>query len=482
MENLHLLINALCKQPSETTWLEFKENNCDPEMIGADISALANSAALAEKSHAYMIWGVNDVTHEIVGTQFCPQTAKKGNQELENWLRGLLSPNADFEFHGIQIDNKAVVVLIICRAVNQSVKFKKADYIRVGSCTKKLADHPELQAKLWERLRTTQYEDLLAKTDLTADQSLQLIDWSLYFELKEEPQPTTQEGILHYMLEEGIVVSQDNGLYAISNMGAILFAKNLTNFPSISRKAVRVVQYEGNDRLSMLKEDIGKRGYAVGFVGLLHFIGALLPSKETIRNGLRETTSTYPSLAIRESIANALIHQDFSVTGTGPVVEIFDKRIEITNPGTPLVDVFRIIDNPPKSRNEKLAALMRRLGMCEELGTGWDKIAISCEIYQLPAPKIYVYESNTKVTLFSDAPFSSLSPEEKLWSVYLHACIKQVSGEYVTNSSLRERFGLSDSSSATVSRLIKEAVSEKLIKALDPSTSPKHMKYLPIWA
>lgn len=482
MEHLHLLVDTLRKLPSETTWVEFKKDNCDPKMIGEDISALANSATLAEKGHAYMIWGIDNDTHEVVGTHFHPQTTKKGGQEIENWLRGLLSPNADFEFRSVQIDNKAVVVLIICRAVNQSVKFEKTDYIRVGSYTKKLADYPELQAKLWERLRATRYEDLLAKTDLTIDQSLALLSWPLYFELKEEPQPTNQDGVLHYMIEEGILVHQDNGLYAISNMGAILFAKRLADFPSISRKAVRVVQYEGNDRLSMLKEDIGGKGYAVGFVGLLQFINALLPSKEVIRGGLRETTSSYPPLAIREAVANALIHQDFSITGTGPVVEIFDKRIEITNPGTPLVDVFRIIDNPPKSRNEKLATLMRHLRICEELGTGWDKIAISCELFQLPAPRIQVYESNTKVTLFSDAPFSSLSPEEKLWSVYLHACIKQVSNDYVTNRSLRDRFGLNDTASATVSRLIKEAVSKKLIKPLDPHTSPKHMKYLPIWA
>lgn len=102
------------------------------------------------------------------------------------------------------------------------------------------------------------------------------------------------------------------------------------------------------------------------------------------------------------------------MTGTGPVVEIFEKRIEITNSGTPLVDVRRIIDNPPKSRNEKLASLMRRLRMCEELGTGWDKIVITCELYQLPAPKIELFEDSTRVTLFSEMPFSNISMEDKL--------------------------------------------------------------------
>lgn len=146
------------------------------------------------------------------------------------------------------------------------------------------------------------------------------------------------------------------------------------------------------------------------------------------------------------------------------------------------MDVRRIVDNPPKSRNEKLAELMRRLRMCEELGTGWDKIVIACELLQLPAPKIVLYQENTRVTLFADLPFTSISPEDKLWACYLHACVKQVQGEQLTNKSLRERFGVAESSSASISRLIKEAVEKKIIKPLDPDTAPRYMKYIPFWA
>ena len=232
----------------------------------------------------------------------------------------------------------------------------------------------------------------------------------------------------------------------------------------------------------MLKEETVSKGYVVGFEGIIKYIDALIPTQEIIVKAMRERKSAYPILAIREAIANALIHQDFSITGTGPVVEIFKNRMEITNPGIPLVDIKRIIDNPPKSRNEKLAALMRNLRMCEELGTGWDKIVIACELLQLPAPKIEVYEESTRVTLYTEVPFTNLSMEEKLWACYLHACIKQVQGEYLTNSTLRERFGLMESSSGSISRLIKEAVQCKLLKPLDPTTAPRYMKYIPIWA
>lgn len=165
------------------------------------------------------------------------------------------------------------------------------------------------------------------------------------------------EGICHYLDEESILVKQSNGLYAITNLGAILFAKRLNDFPRLSRKAVRVVQYQGNNRLNMLKEYTGSKGYAVGFEGLLGFIDALLPAAEVINGALREKKTAYPILAIREAVGNALIHQDFSIPGTGPVIEIFDGRIEITNPGTPMVDIKCIVDNPPRSRNEKLLHL-----------------------------------------------------------------------------------------------------------------------------
>lgn len=232
----------------------------------------------------------------------------------------------------------------------------------------------------------------------------------------------------------------------------------------------------------MLRENTMNKGYAVGFESLMTFIEALIPSKETITSALRERNTAYPLLAIREAVANALIHQDFSISGAGPTVELFDSCIEIINPGTPLVDVQRIIDNPPKSRNEKLASLMRRFRMCEELGTGWDKIVISCEDAQLPAPQVELYEENTKVTLYSYKPFSALSLEEKLLACYLHACVQFVQGENMTNSTLRDRFGLPQTSSGSVSRLLKEALARHLIKPFDPEASNKFMKYVPAWA
>ena len=232
----------------------------------------------------------------------------------------------------------------------------------------------------------------------------------------------------------------------------------------------------------MLKDYVGQKGYAVGFSELMELLKALLPSKEVIDGAMRKTVELYPEIALRETIANALIHQDFSISGAGPVVEVYADRIEICNPGAPLVDIRRIIDTPPKSRNEKLASMMRRLKMCEELGTGWDKIVKTCELMQLPTPEIQVYEENTKVILFSFVPFGMLTGEAKLRACYFHACISYITQEPMNNSSLRKRFGLDEKNSSSISRLLKEAVEKGFIRVADPDTAPRYTRYIPYWA
>lgn len=361
-------------------------------------------------------------------------------------------------------------------------RIPRVDYIRVGSYTKKIIEFPSLQTQLWDKLRHEQFEEIFTMVDLQINDVVKYLKCDTYFDILNLPIPTSMDGYKHYLLEEGIIVKQDNGLFAITNLGAILFARKLSDFPRLGRKAIRIVQYEGNNRLTILKEDTTNEGYAISFENAAKLVNNLLPAKEDINSVRRKSINMFPLPAIREAIANSLIHQDFFLMGAGPVVEIFENRVEVTNPGTPLVDIMRIIDNPPKSRNEKLASLMRRLNMCEELGRGWDRMVISCELQQLPAQRIQIYQESTKVSLFSHLDFTNIPVEDKLWSTYLHACIKFTEGKALTNTSLRERFGVADTSAGSISRLIKEAVNRKLIRPVDPNTAPRYMRYIPVWA
>lgn len=196
---------------------------------------------------------------------------------------------------------------------------------------------------------------------------------------------------------------------------------------------------------------------------------------------LRKEVLLYPELSVRELVANAIIHQDLTLTGTGPMIEIYNNRMEITNPGKPLVNPDRFLDSPPRSRNEALASFMRRAGICEERGSGFDKVVAQTEKYQLPPPTVEVTESHTKVTLYAPKTFDEMELDEKIHACYLHACLKYVSKEQLTNASLRARFGLDDKDNSKISRLIRDSVSAQKIKPLIPNTAPRYMKYIPFW-
>jgi ATP-dependent DNA helicase RecG len=182
-------------------------------------------------------------------------------------------------------------------------------------------------------------------------------------------------------------------------------------------------------------------------------------------------------------VANALIHQDFTLTGTGPMVELFDDRIEVTNPGRPLVDTLRMMDEPPRSRNESLAALMRRMNVCEERGSGIDKVVLQVELFQLPAPSFVLKEQAMVVTLYAHLALKEMSKDDRVRACYQHACLKFVSNDVLTNTSLRERFEISEGNAAQASRIIAETVEAGLIKSANPDNkSRKLMRYLPFWA
>ncbi len=483
MNTVKNLILELLKLPKETTWVEFKHNNYTPDMIGKDISALANSAALEDRDFGYMIWGIDDDTHDIVGTDFDSQSELVGSQEIESWLRNLVSKNTDFTFESIFIDGKKVTVLKIKHAISQTSTFKKVEYIRIGSYTKPLAEYTTLKQRLWEKLGNKKIEETIVSSRLSAEQVLGVLDFNKYFKLMQKEQPQSLEEIIYYLKEENMVRQDDDGSFAITYLGAILLAKDLNDFPSVSRKAIRVVKYSGNNRTCGIQEYTNNTGYAVGFEEVLTAIKTFLEEREIIDGALRKEGNIYPNIAIRELLANALIHQDFSIHGSGPLVEIFSDRMEISNPGNVLVDINRIIDNPPRSRNEKLASCMRRMHICEELGTGWDKIVISCEAMYLPAPKITSYEDNTRATIYSMIPYGEMLLEDKIRGCYLHTCIKWVQNEKMTNKSLRERFNVEKRNMSSISRLIKTTTDAKLIKPHDPyNTSPKKMGYIPYWA
>lgn len=474
------LLKELQALPNETEWVEFKSNLSEPNSIGEYISALSNSAVLSGKTSAYLVWGVKDDTHEFIGTDFKVSTTRKGGEDLEPWLARMLNPRVNFQVYEFQHDGLGFVILEIAKASNEPTKFSGMEYIRVGSHKKPLKDYPEKERVLWRAFENISFEEEAAIANVEKSEILSLLDYTAYYELLGLRSPNNLELVIENFIDDHFIKRMDNGRYIITNLGGILFAKNLSSFPTLHRKAVRVIQYSGKNKLKTVREQVGGKGYALGYEGLISFVDSMTPTEEIIKKGIRKSIKHFPELAIREVVANALIHQDFRVSGTGPTIEIYSDRMEITNPGKPLMSTERLLDSPPQSRNERLASFMRRIGICEERGSGIDKTVFAAESEHLPAPTIFVSSEHTVVTLYKFKTLKEMERHEKLHACYMHASLQYVSKDYLTNSSLKERFGVTDS--PTVSRIIKDAIANEKIKPLDPDTAPRYMKYIPYWA
>jgi predicted HTH transcriptional regulator len=473
------LLNDLVKSSKENEWIEFKLNFHSDEEIGERISALSNGACINNQRFGYLVFGIEDSTHIIKGTTFSARKHKKGNEELENWLATRLNPRIDFSIHEFDYDEKRhITMFVIPAAKTQPVEFLHNSYIRIGSITRKLSNFPEKQAKIWKK-ETTPFEKDIAKDNLTGADISRYLSTETYFDLMKIPYPSAQTAVLDKFADEGLIVKGKG--YAITKLGALLFAKELSNFESIERKSVRVIVYKGKNKVYTEREQIGTKGYAICFEGIVNWINGQLPANEEIGKALRTESRMYPEIAIRELVANALIHQDLTEKGF-PMIEIFGDRIEISNPGAPLVTPERFID-AYISRNEKLADIMRRMGFCEEKGSGMDKVIFYNELYQLPPINIIVAEKRTQVTIYSYKTLNELDKKEKIRACYQHACLKYVSNEKMTNQSLRDRFKIEDHNYAIASRIIRDALIEGVIKEDDPdSKSRKFASYIPFWA
>lgn len=476
------LVDELRGLTAEMPWLEFKGNNTDPDVIGKRCSALSNAARIEGRDCAYMLWGIEDDSHAVIGTSFNPDTQKAHGQVLQLWLANSLQPSIAFSFRVVNHPLGRVVLLEIPAATGTPVAFNNIAYIRIGSATPKLTDYPQRYQQLIERMQPYRWEQGIARQYASSDEVLTLLDYSQYFRLTKQPLPDNRTGIFDKLEADRLIVRDVGDRWSITHLGAILFATRMSDFDaSLARKAVRFVAYGGKNRAATVthRHD-GLKGYAVGFEGLVGYLNDLLPKNEHIGAALRVAQPLFPELAIRELVANALIHQDMTVTGAGPQIELFSDRIEISNPGAPLVKPERMIDLPPRSRNEALASLMRRMDICEEQGSGLDKVLEQVELFQLPPPLFRADENSTQVVLYAPRSFAEMTPEERVRACYFHAVLKFLSGDKMKNASLCIRLGIASKNAAQTTAVINKTLAAGLIRVADPD-HPR-AGYVPHWA
>lgn len=477
---LDLLKESLKPPKHELNELDWKAAlSPDKKRLTEHLSGFAN-----HPGGGYLVFGVDGAgtPSGVEGT-----TVETTVNHLANLGRAGLEPPIALD-HGVE-DFGSVRLLFIhvpesaVKPVHLRGKGLGDAFIRSGGTTRK-ASRQEI-GTLMLNSRTPRWEELNSSMLLADTEFADLLDVKPIFAMLERPSPTTPDETLSWMASERFITREPKGGGYISNLGAISAARKLGDFQDLSRKAVRVVVYDGLNKSRTKHEKEGTKGYAVSFQGLLQYVTSLLPQSEVIEQALRRRRTVYPEIALREIIANALIHQDFSISGTGPLIEIFDDRIEISNPGglLPSKQLDRLIGTQPESRNELLARAFRRYKICEERGSGLLKAGLQVELYGLPPIDFDAGPNHFKVTLFTPRTFAKMSPRERLEACYQHAVLKHFSGVAMTNKSLRERLKMPEKHRSMVSVLIQNAVDSKRIKAADPSNkSRKFAEYVPAWA
>lgn len=458
------------RAPTEHQRLEFKEakNSYDAEKLHKYCVALANEGG------GHLLLGVTDKPpRQVVGTQAFSDLVDKAEK-----IFTAVGFRVDIE----PVDHpkgRVLVFHIPTRPRGSAYSLGGAYWMRNGE---------QLIPMSEDRLRTIFAEgapdwvEEAAIRGLDAEQVVGLLDVQTFFELLKTPQPSNREGTIDRLLQERLI-DQEGEKFSIRRLGALLLARRLSDFPlDVARKAARVVVYQGPAKLNTKLDHGDTRGYAVGFQSLVELIMNQLPQNEVIQQALRANVKMFPEASIRELVANALIHQDLTISGMSVVIEIYSDRIEISNPGEPIVAVERIIDGY-RTRNERMADLMRRFGICEEKGSGIDRVVANAEFYQLPAPDFRSELQRTRAIMFRQRPFEDMDRTDRIRACYQHCVLCWVMARQMTNQTLRDRFKLSESKSATISQVISGTIGEGKIK-LDGAAgnSRKNARYLPYWA
>ncbi|EPZ52541.1 divergent AAA domain protein [Bacteriovorax sp. BAL6_X] len=472
------LIERSLDPPHELNELDWKTAlSEDKKKLAEHLSAFANQAG-----GGFLIFGINDSGTKV-------GIANNESKEIINRLGNIghdsLEPAVKIDHYLYNEDGKNILMVYIEESKSKPVHLRgkgiEHSFIRTACSTRRMNKVQLAQALMSSKIE--KYEELDSFISSSIEEVLSLLEYGDFFELLDIPVPSSTEKIARE-LEKRKLIRFVGDQVAITNLGVLLAAKDFSKFSGFERRGVRVILYSDKTRTNAEREVVGKKGYAIGFKGMLDYIMQNLPSSEVIKDAIRQEVKVYPKVAIREIMANALIHQDLHNISINPKVEIFTDRIEISNPGSlmPNLSLDRIIDNA-EPRNEVLARAMYHLGICEDRGSGIDRALDAIELFNLPPLKFEELPSTFKVTIYSPKEYQDMSPDERVRACYQHCVLKYLANEKMTNQTFRKRLKVAKTNHSLVSKIIKQTVDEGKIKVGDPSSkSTKFTYYVPSWA
>ncbi len=455
---------------SESPHLEFKKavNNFSHTKLCEYCVGISNAGG------GHLILGVTDeCPHRVVGTTVFTNIAS-----ITAEINSVLEFSVQVE-EVIHTNGRVVVFIIPSRPRSFPYSYNGKYKTRSGSSLVNM-DNSQLAAILTEG--QSEWLSESAEDDLNPQQVIDLLDTQVFFELIMMPYPSSREEVLNRLSQYSLISSDDPNKYTISNLCAVLLAKKLEKFDRLYRRSPRVIVYDDTSKISTKRDQIIDKGYAVGFKELIRYIINQIDQNIIIENALRKEYTVFSETSIRELITNAFIHQDFSVETAFITIEVYSDRVEISNPGEPKISVERFIDSH-SCRNPNMSDIMRRMGLCEELGSGIDKVINESELNGLPAPYFMNTPNHTTAIIYGPREFRYINFDDRIRACFQHCSLMRVKSKYMTNKSLRERFRLSSNSSGSVSHVINGTIDAGLVNR-DQScgSSKKSARYVPYWA
>ncbi|MFT3971605.1 MAG: ATP-binding protein [Micropruina sp.] len=466
------LVEQLMLLPRETRQVEFKSAS---GMFAHD-KALEYCAALAHEGGGHLILGVTDKPPRMA----CGTQAFLNTQDVEHKFHRKLGLRVEVD--ELTIDGRRVVVIEVgSRPAGRPVALDGRYLMRQGESLVDMTpdrlraifaetEPPFLDTPQVGGLTPEAVEDLLATREFFA---LSGVDGA------EVPRDATQR--CHALAANGIL-TDEGGRFGVTGLGASLLARRMADFPALTSRRLRFVQYAGSTRTSARRDILPEGGYALEFRPLLELVNAAVPVDERIHAAHRVNVPMYNPVGLREILANAIAHQDFQAHPSLIAVELYEDRIEVTNPGEPLLDPRRFAEDT-RPRNLSLALMMRELKMCEARGSGVQRTLEANEETGAADPKFYAGDGLTKAVLIGKHDFMTMSASERNWAVFMHACRMWAGRRPMTNNTFRNRYGLADGRSSLVSLHIQQAMDEGLIVPMDAeSSSRRYARYIPFYA
>ncbi len=477
---IDLLNKSLIPLPQELNELDWKEEiSPNHDKLAKHLSAFSNYML-----GGFLVFGVKD-QGEVVGIK--QEEVKNITDTLGNISRVWLEPQVSLEYFTFEYSGQSLLGVYIQEAVQKPVYIKKrgleASFIRAGGQSRSMSQN-EIRAAILSS-RVQRYEELPAI--LPNDKQ---DNWKDLFDFKEiikrTPRLATsgEEALYEYLFQCKLLL-KTRGEYRPTNLCVLMCAKDFASLPGYEKFGIRITEYSGADKISSRRDFFLNTGYSLSLDEVVERIVSILPHNEIIERATRINDPVIPEIAIRELVANAIVHRDYSQNSSFITINIFSDRIEITNPGglLPDISVDRLIDHPSKTRNEVLADLMRKLRFVEEEGTGYDKVVTAIEFKGLPPVKWRQERDYFCAILYMPKQYNDMDRAERIEAVFQHACLNFVENKKTTNHSIRKRFKFDNEESTKVTRLIKECIKENRVRCANKEdTIKKNWHYVPYWA